>query len=72
MSTGNTREALAGNARAALARARITTSSLASQTGKSRAYWSRRLDGTHSLTTDDLVALSDLTGVPVTDLVRAA
>lgn len=71
---GNTspREGTAKAARAALGGARISVSELVRRTGRSRNYWEPRLDGTAPMTVEDLLAISDETGVAVTDLVRGA
>jgi transcriptional regulator with XRE-family HTH domain len=67
-------ESVAGEVRAALARRQITQTSLAEATGRSQAYWSKRLNGSVPLDVADLAAVADLTGVPVESLVsgRAA
>ncbi len=65
-------ETAAAEVRAALARCRITQTHLAQHTGRSQAYWSRRLSGDQAMSTDDLGVISALTGVPVADLVSAA
>lgn len=65
-------EQAAAEARAALARLRITQTDLADRTGRSQTYWSRRLSGVMAMSLDDLNVISQVTGVPVTDLVSAA
>lgn len=62
----------AGEARAALARASVTQTALAEATGRSQAYWSRRLLGEIPMDVTDLSAVADITGTPLADLVRAA
>lgn len=71
---GNTspREGTAYAARAALGGARLSVAALARRTGRSHNYWTKRLDGAIAMTVEDLLAISDETGVPVTDLVRGA
>ena len=70
MSTPN--ERVAGEVRAALARAQVTQTALAEQTERSQTYWSRRLSGDIPLDVDDLAAVSAATGVPLAALVAAA
>lgn len=68
----STRNAVAGEARAALARGGITQSELAEATGRSRTYWQKRLSGGHPLTIDDLDAIASATGTPLADLLPRA
>lgn len=72
MSNPHPREGTAYAARAALGGACISVAELARETSRSHAYWSIRLSGDKPLTVDDLVALAEITGVPVTDLVRGS
>ena len=72
MSTSGSREALAGEARAALGRARLSVRALARATDHSHAYWSTRLSGAQPMTVDDLAVIADQTGVPLADLMAAA
>jgi len=62
----------AGEVRAALARANITQTEVAERTGRSQAYWSRRLTGETPLDVSDLDLIAAITGVPVASLVSAA
>lgn len=62
----------AGEARAALARANVTQTHLSEITGRSQAYWSRRLSGEVPMDVADLSAVADVAGVTVSDLVSAA
>lgn len=62
----------AGEARAALARANVTQTALAEQTGRSQAYWSRRLSGEVPLDVVDLAEVASLTGTPVSVLMAGA
>lgn len=71
MSNNDTREGTAYAARAALGGARVSVRALAQQTGRSHAYWTRRLNGEQPFTTDDLAAVADVTGVPAADLLAA-
>jgi len=72
MGNNDTREGTAYAARAALGGARVSVRALAQQTGRSHAYWTRRLYGEQPFTTDDLDAIATATGTSVADLVRAA
>lgn len=65
-------ERAAGEVRAALARRQITQTRLAQETGRSQAYWSRRLSGERPLSVADLALISDLTDTPVDSLLGAA
>ena len=67
-----TPETVAGEARAALARRRITQKQLAKDTGRSQTYWSRRLSGEIALDVADLAVIARVTGVPMADLVAGA
>lgn len=67
-----TRNAVAGEARAALARAGLTQQQLADRTGRSRPYWQKRLSGAFALTIDDLDAIAAATGTPLADLLPRA
>ncbi|MCL1871843.1 MAG: helix-turn-helix domain-containing protein [Promicromonosporaceae bacterium] len=60
---------VAAEVRAALARHRLSQRDLASATGKSQAYWSRRMTGETALDVVDLSALAAFTHVPVAQLV---
>lgn len=62
----------AGEARAALARLNLSQRAVCEATGKSPNYWSRRLSGETPMSVADVVALSEITGVPVSELVGAA
>ena len=68
MGTAVTRSA--AEVRAALARADITQTELASLTGRSQNYWSRRLSGAIALDLADLEMVSNATGALISDLVR--
>lgn len=72
MSTSGSREALAGEARAALGRASISVRQLALATGHSHAFWSTRLSGAKAMTLDELNVIAEQTGVPFADLLDAA
>lgn len=67
-----TNASVAAEARAALARANMTQTDLAAASGRSRPYWQKRLTGAVSLSIDDLSAVAEATGTPVTDLMRGA
>lgn len=60
------RSKIAAEVRAELARARISGNRLPGLVGKSQSYWSRRLTGEYAMDVDDLAALAELLGVPVT------
>jgi transcriptional regulator with XRE-family HTH domain len=62
-------EATAAEVRAALARCRITQTTLARESGRSQAYWSKRLNGLQPMTVADLATVSRLTSVPVALLI---
>ena len=64
--------ATAAEVRAALARIDMTQNELAGATGRSQAYWSKRLSGRIALNVADLALISRLTGVPIADLTAAA
>ena len=72
MSTSRSREALAGEARAALGRASLSVRQLAANTGRSHAFWSSRLSGAKAMTIDDLAEIADQTGVELSALLRGA
>lgn len=57
------RNLVAGNVRAALARAEIKVNRLPRLVGASQPYWQRRTSGELPFSTDDLSALADLLGV---------
>jgi len=59
---------VAGNVRAALARSQVTQRTLAERTGRSQAYWSRRLNGETDLDVGDLEAVAGLVGVSTASL----
>jgi len=59
-------------ARAALGGAQISVRELARRTGRSHAYWSKRLTEHQSMTVADLEVIAEHTGVTVADLVSAA
>jgi transcriptional regulator with XRE-family HTH domain len=65
-------ETVAAEARAALARCKITQTALAEATGRSQAYWSKRLTGAQAMTVDDLAAVAELAGVDIGSLLPAA
>jgi len=65
-------QSVAGEVRAALARSQITQTSLAAATGRSQAYWSRRLSGGLPMSVDDLAAVAAIAGIDIESLVRAA
>jgi len=65
-------QAVAAEARAALARAQVTQTNLAEATGRSQGYWSKRLSGKQPLDVEDLSAISRLTGVAVARLIGEA
>ena len=65
-------ERAAAEVRAALARHKITQTSLAAQTGRSQAYWSRRLSGARALSMDDLATVAEITHTTVAKLAGAA
>ena len=60
---------VAGNARAALARAKVYGVDLSRKYGGSVAYWSRRLNGETPMSIDDLYVIAEATGVPASSLV---
>jgi len=55
---------VAGEARAEMARSRVTISQLPELLGKSQSYWSRRINGEVALDVEDLAALAALLRVP--------
>ena len=57
------RHLVAGNVRAALARAEIRVNNLPKLVGASQPYWQRRTTGELPFSTDDLSILADLLGV---------
>lgn len=65
-------ETVAAEARAALARHKITQTALAHATGRSQAYWSKRLTGAQAMTVDDLAAVAEVTGVDMASLLGSA
>lgn len=65
-------DVVAGEVRAALARSSLKQSDLVAATGRSQTYWSKRLNGRQAFTVEDLRRVSDLTGVPVADLIGTA
>lgn len=71
MSNPSPREATAYAARAALGGASVSVAHLARETGHSHAYWTVRLSGAKAMSVDDLIEVSDATGVPVRNLLRA-
>lgn len=58
-----------GNARAALAKAKVHAVDLSREYGGSVAYWSRRLNGETPLSVDDLYVIAEATGVDAAALV---
>lgn len=56
---------VAAEIRAELARKQVTQTQLAEATGRSQAYWSRRLSGDHNLSVGDIAAVAELLEVPV-------
>lgn len=68
----STTEAVAAEARAALARRSMTQAQLAEATGKSRPYWQSRLAGKRAMTLDDLAAVADATATTVAALIGDA
>lgn len=62
-------ERAAGEVRAALARRQITQTRLAQETGRSQAYWSRRLSGERPMDVADLEVVASLTGTSISVLV---
>ena len=62
------RELVAEEARALMARRRVSQTDLAAATSTTQPYWSRRLTGAVALDVDDLAALAAFLDVPVTDL----
>lgn len=71
MSTPDT-ESVAAEVRAALARRQITQTTLAEVTGRSQAYWSRRLSGRQPMSVADLTTVADLAAVPLASLLESA
>lgn len=65
------RQVVAGNVRAALARAQISVNSLPGRVGASQSYWSRRTTGEHPFSTDDLDLLADLLGMDPREFLAA-
>lgn len=57
---------VAAEVRAELARASISGNRLAAILGQSQPYWSRRLSGKIAFDVDDLAAVAELLGVPMT------
>lgn len=68
----STMDATTANIRAELARANKTQSDLAAKLGISQAQVSKRLQGRIPWRLDELVATSDLLGVPLSTLLVAA
>jgi len=56
---------VAAEVRAEMARARLSGNQLGRLTGKSQAYWWRRLSGEVAFDVDDLTSIADLMGVDV-------
>jgi len=71
MSTPNA-ESVAAEVRAALARRQITQTTLAEVTGRSQAYWSRRLSGRQPMSVDDLSTVAEIAAVPLASFLDAA
>lgn len=65
-------ESVAAEVRAALARRQITQTTLAEVTGRSQAYWSRRLSGRTPMTVADLSDIADIANVPLASLLERA
>ncbi|MGN7705062.1 helix-turn-helix domain-containing protein, partial [Cellulosimicrobium sp. 22601] len=65
------RAAVAAEVRAEMARVRLSGRTLGRMTGKSQAYWSRRISGDVALDVDDLATLSRVLGVPMWQLIAA-
>lgn len=65
-------ESVAAEVRAALARRQITQTTLAEATGRSQAYWSRRLSGRTPMTVADLSDIADIAHVPLASLLERA
>jgi len=71
MSTPNA-ESVAAEVRAALARRQITQTTLAEVTGRSQAYWSRRLSGRIPMSVDDLSVVAEIAAVPLASFLGRA
>lgn len=65
-------ESVAAEVRAALARRQITQTTLAEVTGRSQAYWSRRLSGRIPMSVDDLSVVAEIAAVPLASFLDAA
>lgn len=61
-------QAVATEARAALARLQMKQSELADATGKSQTYWSKRLSGRVEFSVEDVATFAIATGTPIADL----
>lgn len=64
-----TREIVAGEVRAELARRKLNSNNLPKLLGNSQSYWSRRLHAEQPFDIDDLARLSALLGVPMSHFV---
>ncbi len=62
-------EAVAGQVRAEMARARITGTQLAEKIGRTGSYVARRLNGAVAFDTDDLAAIAEVLRIDVVDLI---
>lgn len=65
-------ESVAAEVRAALARRQITQTTLAEVTGRSQAYWSRRLSGRIPMSVDDLSVVAEIAAVPLASFLGRA
>ena len=66
------RHLVAGNVRAALARAGIRANHLPRLVGGSQSFWSRRLVGEQAFDVDELSALADLLGMDLREFFAPA
>lgn len=63
------RETIAGEVRAELGRQNLSQTYLCAELGWTQPYLSRRLTGAVAFSTDDLEAVAEVLGVPLTQLI---
>lgn len=66
------RDELAGNVRAAMARRRVTIGEIAAAIGKSQTAASERVNGRTHFRVDELQTIANLLGIPVSALIEPA
>lgn len=72
MANNPTAQRVACTVRARMAERRVTQAAVAQRLGMSQAAVSRRLSGSVAFDVNELDAVADLVGVPVTDLLERA